>query len=207
LDLLYTNYRANEQAIITLERELDAICDMEIRRQLNEKKIFENLNFEKPSKTFLDIARNINKGDGIEVICNNDGTPFDNDQDRNEYITNYYADLYREDYEVGGSIEDFLGPTICESQLVRESKVTNIEKDTLDQDLTLAELKKALDESNFKSAPGIDGFSNKFIKKFWGILGGPLLNVCKQSLEDGSLIDTFATAQIRIIPKKGDCSN
>jgi hypothetical protein len=61
-----------------------------------------------------------------------------------------------------------------------------------------------LDESNLKSAPGIDGFSNKFIMQFWYILGGPLHQVCKESLDSGSLLDTFATAQIRLIPKKGD---
>jgi Reverse transcriptase (RNA-dependent DNA polymerase) len=47
-------------------------------------------------------------------------------------------------------------------------------------------------------------FSNKYIKTFWYILGRPLFNCCKKS--DGTLINTFATAQIRIIPKKGDMS-
>jgi hypothetical protein len=37
----------------------------------------------------------------------------------------------------------------------------------LDKDLTFEELEQALGESNLKSAPGIDGYTNKFIKEFF----------------------------------------
>jgi hypothetical protein len=107
---------------------------------------------------------------------------------------------------VGGSIEDFLGEDICAHPLVQGSKLSEDEKMRLEADLTLEELTKALGESNMRSAPGIDGFSNKFIHKFWYLLKHPLFNCCRDSLNDGTLIDSFATAQIKIIPKKGDTS-
>jgi hypothetical protein len=104
------------------------------------------------------------------------------------------------------SIEDFLGEDICRHKLVQDSKLTGAERESLEADLTLEELEKALCESIMRSAPGIDGFSNKFIKKIWKFLKMPFFGCCKQSLEEGILIDSFAIAQIKIIPKKGDTS-
>jgi hypothetical protein len=47
----------------------------------------------------------------------------------------------------------------------------------LDKDLTFEELEQALGESNLKSAPSIDRYSNKFIKEFFYIIGCPLFNL------------------------------
>ena len=51
----------------------------------------------------------------------------------------------------------------------------------------------------------MDGFSYKYIKKIWRIYREPLYNCAKKSLEDQTLPDTFLTAQIKLLPKKGDC--
>jgi hypothetical protein len=129
---------------------------------------------------------------------------FESDKLREEYITNFYSNLYRKDEGIEGSIEDFLGEEILNSNLVQNSKLSNEERADLDADLRLEELTKAVSESNMKSAPGIDGFSNKFIIKFWEVLKWPFFECCKLSLDEGVLIDSFSTAQIKIIPKKGD---
>jgi hypothetical protein len=122
---------------------------------MNEKRIFENLNHERPSKSFLNIAKAIQKNDDISKILNDDNSEFATDKDRENFITNFYADLYRKDEGVGGSIEDFLRPEICAHPLVRDSKLTEAEKLSLEADLTMDELTKALGESNMRSAPGI----------------------------------------------------
>jgi hypothetical protein len=166
--------------------------------------MFENLTHEQPSKTFLDLAKAIAKNDDISVIRDSEGNIFNSENERDKHITDFFSNLYRKDEEVGGSIEEFLGPDICQHPLVQNSKLTNFEREGLDADLTIEELSKALKESNLRSAPGIDGFSNKFISKFWYILSYPFYHLCKYSLVEGTLIDSFATAQIRIIPKKGD---
>ncbi len=48
-----------------------------------------------------------------------------------------------------------------------------------------------------RSAPGIDGFSYRFISEFWEYFRVPL---CQ------SLPDFFMTAEIKLTPKKGDTS-
>jgi hypothetical protein len=179
---------------------------LELKRLISNRKIFENLNFEKPTKRFFDIAHNVGKGGKLSEITDDDGQPFDSEKDQSDYITNFYSSLYRKDNYVEGSIEDFLGQEICDHPLVRNSKLSQEEKELLDEDLTFEELTQAFQESNLKSATGIDGFRNMFIKNFFYILGRPLFKCCNQCLEEGTLIETFATAQIKLIPKKGDVS-
>jgi Reverse transcriptase (RNA-dependent DNA polymerase) len=92
------------------------------------------------------------------------------------------------------------------SEECTNTKLTEAERIELDQPLNVTELDKALKESNFKSAPGQDGINNKFIKSFWEVLRIPLFNCSVNCLENGKLTDAFRTANIKLIPKKGDLS-
>jgi hypothetical protein len=100
-----------------------------------------------------------------------------------------------------------LGPEICNSDLVRNSKLTEPEKNTLDSELNIEELDEALKQSNFKSAPGRDGFSNNFIRHFWKIFRTPLYAVAKSGLNNDNLPDAFLSADLKLIPKKDDVSD
>jgi hypothetical protein len=186
------------------EKELNNILDLELKRLVSNKRIFENLTHEKPTKRFLDLAHNISKGDSLNRITNDDGMPFNTPADLEKHLTNFYAKLYRKDPEVTGSIEDFLGPDICSHPVVSNSKLTPEQVEELDADLTFEEIHKAMNESNAKSAPGMDGYSGRFIKKFFYIIGRPLFKCFQLCLEEKSLLDMFAIAQIKLIPKKGD---
>jgi hypothetical protein len=50
----------------------------------------------------------------------------------------------------------------------------------------------------------MDGFSNKVIKKFWQFFRKPLLEYANECVRNGKLTETFKTALIKLIPKKGD---
>jgi len=66
------------------------------------------------------------------------------------------------------------------------------------------ELDEAVAKCNGNSAPGIDGIGNRFIKKFWNLFRLPLLEYLVVCNNRGTLTETFRTALIRLIPKKGD---
>ncbi|MFN9908202.1 MAG: RNA-directed DNA polymerase, partial [bacterium] len=85
-----------------------------------------------------------------------------------------------------------------------ESKLTEEERDLLDRPLSIIELDESVRKLNLKSAPGIDGVSNKFISKFWPYFREPLHRYASDCVRKGSLTETFRTAIIRLIPKKGD---
>ena len=77
--------------------------------------------------------------------------------------------MYRCDSAVQGEIEEFLGQDICQYPMVRDSILTQEEKINLDKELKIVELDNALEHANGKSAPGVDGFTYGFIRKFWHI--------------------------------------
>ncbi len=72
----------------------------------------------------------------------------------------------------------------------------------MEQELSLNELDQAIDECNLKSAPGADGFSNRFIKHFWEYFRVPLHKYALFCYNQGSLTENFRSANVKLIPKK-----
>ncbi len=58
-------------------------------------KIFECLNAEKPTPMFLNLAKKTKTNQKLESIRDLDGTPYNNNKDRENYIVNYYSSLYK----------------------------------------------------------------------------------------------------------------
>ncbi len=56
------------------------------------------------------------------------------------------------------------------------------------------------------SAPGGDGISNRFILKNWNLLRVPLFKYATTCFEKGTLTNNFRSANVILIPKKGDCT-
>ncbi len=71
-------------------------------------------------------------------------------------------------------------------------KLSEDERISLEMDIMVEELDEAVAKCNSNSASGIDGIGNNFI------------TVCNNR---GTLTETFRTALIRLIPKKGDVSH
>ena len=144
------------------------------------------------------------QGEVLSDICDDLGNSFPTADELNNYVTNFYKSLYRIDDTVQGEIEDFLGPEIVNHPMVRGSILTRDERNLLDSEIKIEELDLSLNQSNLKSSPGMDGFSYSFIKNFWHIYRKPLFECAKISLENQSLPESFLTAQIKLIPKKGN---
>jgi hypothetical protein len=188
---LSENYSDNESKICALEKDFNRIMDAEFRNYVLDNKIFNVVNAEKPTKHFLDIAEASKLSAELECIEKEDGSNFESTKERNDFIYNFYSDLYRnDDLEPNQTIEDFLGP-VAEHPVVKNSKLTPQEKNNLDLPYNIIELDKSLKQSNFKSAPGNDGYSNRFINEFWYIFREPLFDCFTQCLDEGALLKTF----------------
>jgi hypothetical protein len=75
----------------------------------------------------------------------------------------------------------------------------------LETTLSLAELDISANQGN-KSASGMDGLSNCFIKRYWEFLRVPLHRYSVFCHNKGTLTQNFSSASIKLIPKKGDAS-
>ena len=207
---LKANFNTNTHEILALERRLSAIVESELRTELCKIKNFDRLNNEKITPYFLKIARSSKQDTCLEDLKNDDRAFFDSDETRSEYVTGYYENIYKKPKtlplpEANDEIAKFLGE-ITENQTVTNAKLTENEKMDLESPLTLQELEKSMSESNFSSAPGLDGISNRFIKHYWTFFQKPLLDYANHCFLTGELTDSFRGAKIRLIPKKGDCS-
>ena len=200
-----------------LEANFEAICELEAKLNLIEERINSDkvqnylktdvINDEKITPYFLRMAKTINN-DSLSKIVQPNGDIFVTNKERERYIHAFYNDLYSMPggaaANLDGCIDRFLGEDICAHPLVRNSKLTDADRIDLDTPLSVTELDEAVKKLNLRSAPGIDGISNKFILKFWTYFREPLWRYATHCINSGALTDTFRTAIIRLIPKKGD---
>ncbi len=171
-------------------------------------RLFESINAEKPTPIFMSLARCRSTSKKLSSIKQDDGSPYNSHEQQIEGIVSYYENLYKKpvneriNYE--GCIEEFLGPDIINSTLVQGSLLTVNERNELDRPLTIDEIDKSMEKANFKSAPGIDGISNTFLKKYWRFFRHALYNFAVCCYEKNCLTANFLSASIKLIPKKGD---
>jgi hypothetical protein len=206
LSALKLDYGKNSVDILDLEHKLRIIADCDLREKAKDIKILECLQAEKATPLLVDLAKRPSSRDGLENIRDDDGLVFESAEMRGGYIRSFYEKLYKVDPLVEGEIEHFLGPEIASHPTVLASKLSMDEVTELDAPLDITELDKSLKLSNMRSAPGIDGFSYRFITEFWDYFRIPLFNCAVEGLENQSLPDFFMTAVIKLIPKKGDTS-
>jgi hypothetical protein len=178
-----------------------------MQAELGKFRNFDILNTEKMTPRFLALAKINKKIASIDSIRNDDGSEFLTREERYQHIKGFYERIYAVKPGVildGNCIENFLGQEVCNNNLVRNSKLNKTDKLTFDSELSLQELDKAAMGLNEKSAGGLDGIGSKFIKKYWAYLRKPLQRYANYCAGTGMLTQSFNSAGIRLIPKKGD---
>jgi hypothetical protein len=157
INLLRSDFTVNSAEIFNLEREYSTILGNKLFSKVSSMKIFENLNSEKPSPAFLTLAKNKTEGK-LSLIKDRNNIDFASDNERNTHIFDEFAKVYNLDLTPplhNDIIYQFLGPEICNSDLVRNSKLKQDEKDWLDSPLSLEELDIAASKGKLRSAPAL----------------------------------------------------
>jgi Reverse transcriptase (RNA-dependent DNA polymerase) len=170
-------------------------------------KLFERQNAEKITPFFMKLAKSSQSVSSLDCIKDGSGNDFASNSNREDFVTGFYASLYAdpnpEKIITENDIKEFLGE-VTDTDDVINAKLTDAERARLNRDLHISELD--INQSNKKSAPGLDGLNNKFIAAYWTFFRVPLLKYTQCCLEKGTLTKNFRTAKIRLIPKKGDVS-
>ena len=85
---------------------------------------------------------------------------------------------------------------------MEKRKLQNETRDSLEGKISLHEMKKVLNEDmNGTSAPGVDGFTVNFIRKFLTPLGALVTNAVNNSKCIGKLTITLRTAIFKLLRK------
>jgi exonuclease III len=198
----------NQEAIRQAELNLTNHVESELKIELQNYKKFENLNCERVTPHFMSLVKNSNKGDCPTKICAENGEQFASSDLLKNYVGNYFENIYKKRNNINDQVNDesinsFLGADILNRPEIQNAKLSEAEKIDLDSPLTIEELTKSINKANLKSAPGANGISNKFIKRFWDFFKYPLLKYANYAFQIGRLTNSFRTADIKLIPKKG----
>jgi exonuclease III len=147
---------------------------------------------EKPNKFFLNLNKCRQRQKLISEIKN--GEKKAKGQEKvSKLIADFYRDLYSKKERPDQFKEDYYQhcPKLNEDQ-----------KQFMDNNLTLKELKEALFTCQ-ESAPGPDGITYGIYKKYWGIVGQVLLDSCNYSLSSGKMPRSHLESIITLLPKDG----
>jgi hypothetical protein len=192
-----------------LEDKLSGLNEIRIRDRILHSSIYDVVNNEKMTPQFLKLAK-ISKNTGsLKSLKDKNGNPFPVGEAYKNHVITEYAEIYGNPGPAS-MVEDifnFLGPDIANHEIVTRSKLSENVKLELESDLTLSELDRAMSTAKLSSAGGMDGFNNRTLKRLWGVLRIPLCNYSKRITDTGMLTESFKTASIKLIPKKGDLTN
>jgi hypothetical protein len=192
------DYERNVNEIIELENKLDRIQDQKLRSKLESSKNFEIFNSEKITPNFINLSKGSKSEANLSDLRDDNNLPFNSDVNMKEYVRNFYRNLYKppqSDLEFNENcINEFLGNEIVQSRLVQDSIIPEQLSQEFEEPLSIGELDISAAQGN-KSASGMDGLSNCFIKKYWALI---------RIHGTGVLTPNFRTASIKLIPKKGD---
>ena len=202
------NAGQNANDIILAERALSRHVENELKIELANYRKFENLNAEKITPHFMSMVKSSSKNDCPTIICDENNQPFASSQDLSSHVCDYFKNIYKKEADLENlrtfdSVGGFLGEDILGKPVVQNAKLTENEKLDLDRPLSIDELTASINKSNMKSAPGPNGISNKFIKQYWEFFKYPLLKYANYAFVTGRLTNSFRTADIKLIPKKG----
>ena len=95
LSNLKSDFISNLDSIRDLEANLNDFYEAELTIELEKYSLFEHLNQEKLRPYFLKLAQVSQKSNKLTDITKPDGMPFDSLNDQWDYITNFYASLYK----------------------------------------------------------------------------------------------------------------
>jgi hypothetical protein len=170
-------------------------------RALREK-LSETLNFtsrarwfeygEKSNKFFLNLNKRRQKQKLIDRIRSGD-TTYEGHKEVSDGIKQFYQDLYRVRPRNRNPDRSFYEN--C-------PKLSEENKDLMEKNLDLMDLKKALNTCK-DSAPGPDGIPYEIYRRYWNITGQILLDAWNFSVENQILPPSHEESVITMLPKDG----
>ena len=156
---------------------------------------------EKPTKYFHNLEKtNYEKKLVREVKLENEET-ISNPAQVNKEIEDFYRKTYTtkinanmDNHTLEQKFNDFI-------EDLNIPQLNDEEKSFLDKDLTINELKEALDSFADNKSPGEDGFTKEFYQTFFDLLCKDLLNSYNEAFCKGSLSVSQKRGTITLIPK------
>ena len=145
-----------------------------------------------PTKKFIYLETNRQTRKKIGAIRDETGNTVTDQTEITAAFRNYYKELY------GKEPTD---PDIQKTYLKYVKKISDEDRDCIDSDITMIDLRKALNQMNENSAPGPNGLTVKFYKTFFTELAPLLVKMIDRAINGEGLSAELKQSHITLIPK------
>ena len=116
-------------------------------------------------------------------------------------LSDFYKTLYKSKNIEDENIETYLDSVQLDNIL------TNEQREILEKEPTMEEIRRAIKQIKENKSPGIDGIPIELYKQFWHLLENPYFSMINESIRNNILPFTTRTAVLSIIHKSGDKTN
>jgi exonuclease III len=186
-----TNIEELDGAIVQLEMEYQAYLDEKAKFLIRRSGAKWYEEGERSNSYFLNLISKREEQTLISRLDSENGLLTDQTEIA-DHIVSFYQELYSEK-TTSDNFDDLFAEV---------PQLSNDDRRTIDQPVTLEELKTTLTECD-ESAPGPDGISYLIYKKLWTEVGEYLLNAWIYSNEIGCLPEDQRVSCITLLPKAG----
>ncbi|XP_060970043.1 uncharacterized protein LOC115713657 [Cannabis sativa] len=143
------------------------------------------------SKFFHAKATARKKNNSINSLLNNSGVWVDWEGGLSDVIIDYFSDIFTSTSSNFDPVVSGIRPTI-----------TSVQNDSLLQQVTPEEIKKALFQMHPDKSPGPDGMTPGFYQKYWDVVGVDVISQVVDFFETCSFPAALNQTNIVLIPKK-----
>ena len=158
--------------------ELSSFLQERVKGALVRARFLQLKDMDAPTSFFFNLERSVAQRKQMTCLKLPGGRVTTNPGEMRSHAMNFYADLFRAE---PCSME-------CREDLLEGlPQLSSAEKASLDRELSLEELTDAVNQMSSGRAPGIDGLSTDFFKRFWIIIGPDLHAVFLECIKAGAL--------------------
>lgn len=177
------------------KKELSAFLQERVKGALVRSRFLQLKDMDAPSSFFFNLERNAVQRKQMACLKLPGGRLTADQNEMRAHAIDFYTSLFKAE------------PCSAENRkelLESLPQLSSEERAALDCGLTLEELTMAINQMPSGRAPGIDGLSTNFYKRFWNIIGTDLHEVVQECFRTGSLPVSCQRAVLSLLPKKGD---
>jgi hypothetical protein len=209
------NNPTEEVRLETLEakEKYNAKYETYFKREAAKTSMFNQINIEKPTKWFLNLASDKMSSDSptvkLKKYCDKYkdtedwGKKYETKEEVHEDMYEHFKNIFDiRPRKEGTTIESFL-KEIKDNPETIGKKLTDAEKEANDKVISLEELTETLEAANAGKTPGIDGVDKGFLTRYWSLLGQTIQYAQKSFIEKEKLNEFLDTGLIKVLQKGG----
>ena len=191
-----TNHDSAVGGLLQAKRlELNTFMQERVKGALVRSRFLNIKDMDAPSSFFFSLEKSAARSKLMTSLKLPDGRVTMDPKEMRSHAVSFYSDLFRAEE--------------CDSDCAAElleglPQLSPEEKTSLDRELSFDELTEAVGQMASGKAPGLDGLTIDFFKRFWITVGRDLHSVLVECMDNGVMPTSCRRAALSLLPKKGD---